>query len=620
MRAAVRPLVIGTQANPAARPGFTLLKRLRTVAGDDLELRFALALATQHDLGTNTLTMGGLRPLLSPVTSDDRERFPRWSNRPQRIALHANPFAALAEAARRRTFDDSADETDAERPAVRGARISFKHGLPLPASNMSALAWADLDLDRFAGLLAGLLCVEWGGGGQDHPLPGGGGQTEPGLDVLIPFTGADPFTVTGPEGEDQTILVRPGFHWPALLAAQRVPEVLADAAHRLRLATGRRAVRPTTTDLDGDRLAALLLFHTPAVDRSRAVDRVTVRPAIAGRAEGGSRLMTTTRRHWYDVELTPIGASSFQPTGFPDIGAATFRPLDEKGNRVDGLLVESVQSMANRLEDTAWDKATNQPVAEIARLPWVRVVRNGTGEFLTSSRLEAHRLASAFIREADLDGKPMLDVIGERLGLRSDTPLSYPSMAAAVARLDPFCLVHGVFFSHKQWLGQPKFLRAVSGVIEAYDVEPLVSGGRKADRVRHQLGEDSGGTSEGYGSVPFHRTEWTAKRIRASFVIDAQLLRSYGLPEPVTSLLETIAQWEIRTLIEGGMRLRTACDLEPTGEPVTRKGTPLPSAEELDQRLAELVSASASFLGDAVPTTVEWPSKSTKKSEKAKKG
>ncbi len=320
-----------------------------------------------------------------------------------------------------------------------------------------------------------------------------------------------------------------------------------------------------------------------------------------------------TSRLGYDVRLTPVLGSTFQPTGFPDVGAAIFTRFDGD-TTVDALLVESVQSMANRLEATAWDPAADAPVAEVAELPHVRVAREGTDEFLTSSRLEAHRLASPFVHEATLDGRPMFDVIRERLGLAKDTPLHRRSMAGAVASLDPFCLLHGVFFARKEWFGQPKFERAVSGVIEAHDVRRAVSGGRKSDRVRHQLGEDGGGTAEGYGSVPFHRTEWTARTILASFVVDVELLRSYGLPQPATELLETLALWEIRTLLDGALRLRTACDLEVVGTVEPRwGGAELPKRDELSARLAELAPRCRDVFGDGRPLTVHWSDKARKK-------
>lgn len=317
-----------------------------------------------------------------------------------------------------------------------------------------------------------------------------------------------------------------------------------------------------------------------------------------------------TSRLGYCVRLAPVLGSTFQPTGFPDVGAATFIRFDND-QPVNALLVESVQSMANRLEATAWDPATDTPVAEVTGLPYVRVVRAGTGDFLTSSRLEAHRLASPFVHTGILDGRPMFDVIRERLGLAADTPLNRRAMAAAVAAMDPFCLLHGVFFARKEWLGQPKFERAVSGVIEAHHVERAVSGGRKSDRVRHQLGEEGGGTAEGYGSVPFHRTEWTAKKIVASFVVDVELLRSYGLSQPVTELLETLALWEIRTLLDGALRLRTACDLEMVGEiqPRWDGGPDLPKRDHLADQLTALLPRCRDVFGDGEPLTVQWSGK-----------
>jgi CRISPR-associated protein Csb1 len=316
-----------------------------------------------------------------------------------------------------------------------------------------------------------------------------------------------------------------------------------------------------------------------------------------------------TNRYVYDAELAPVFGSTFQPTGFPDIGAATFTRY-EGGREVDALLVESVQSMANRLEASAWNPAQNQPVDAVTGMPWIRVVRTNTDEFLTSSRLEAHRLASPFVHASTLDGQSVFDVIGTRLGLTPDTPLDYRAMAAAVAQLDPFCLIHGVFFSHRQWVGQPRFTRAISGVIEAHDVERAVSGGRKSDRVRHQLDKNGeGGTAEGYGFVPFSRTEWTAKRIIASFAVDIELLHSYGLPECAAEALKTLALWEIRHLLDGGLRLRTACDLDLVSPIIARRGPELPAADELTDRLRDLIAKSDGAFGDGQAITVRWSGK-----------
>ena len=67
------------------------------------------------------------------------------------------------------------------------------------------------------------------------------------------------------------------------------------------------------------------------------------------------------------AKLKPVQGSRFQPTGFPDLGAATF---DGPGG-TKMLLVESAQSMANRLESVCWDATTNDWVAALKGLPAV---------------------------------------------------------------------------------------------------------------------------------------------------------------------------------------------------------------------------------------------------------
>jgi CRISPR-associated protein Csb1 len=304
------------------------------------------------------------------------------------------------------------------------------------------------------------------------------------------------------------------------------------------------------------------------------------------------------------VHLQPLAGARFQPTGFPDVGAALFsRPVGEDGWQ-DCLLLESAQSMANHLEATAWDDGAQAPVEAFAGLPYVRVVHQD-GRYLTSSRTEAHRLAAGFVKDSLLDGKEMRPVIRERLGLQDDTPLAPRDIARAVFALDPMCLVHGVFFAEpaKTWPGQPKIARALTAFVEAHDVRPAVSGGVKRDEVRHTV-SDTGGAAEGYGFVPFHRTEYVARDIVAFFALDHDQLASYGLPEPATALLATAAQWEVRRLLDGGFRPRTACDLAVVDE--TEVDSALPSLDTLTGELSRLVEQCGDLLCDGGPLDVVW--------------
>jgi CRISPR-associated protein Csb1 len=65
--------------------------------------------------------------------------------------------------------------------------------------------------------------------------------------------------------------------------------------------------------------------------------------------------LNSTRRLLIETELQPIQGKRFQPTGFPDLGAATYQ-----AGEAACLLLESAQSMANHLEGTIWDKGGNQ--------------------------------------------------------------------------------------------------------------------------------------------------------------------------------------------------------------------------------------------------------------------
>ncbi len=97
-----------------------------------------------------------------------------------------------------------------------------------------------------------------------------------------------------------------------------------------------------------------------------------------------------------DAQLQPVVGTTFQPTGFANLGAAEFR----RPGGPASLLVESVQSMANHLEAQGFDAATREPIVLLRDLPWIGVRATDGDERLTSSRQEPHRLAAVYLREA----------------------------------------------------------------------------------------------------------------------------------------------------------------------------------------------------------------------------
>src|SRR5258708_3446289 len=127
------------------------------------------------------------------------------------------------------------------------------------------------------------------------------------------------------------------------------------------------------------------------------------------------------------VPLRPIQGDRFQPTGFPSLGAATYQTTE--GTK---LLVESAQSMANRLETTCWDAGQNKPVAALAGISHVTVIRKS--KFLTDSMLEAHRINSPYLLEGK--DKNFINKLKEELGGLEEGPIDRKKLAEALLKFD----------------------------------------------------------------------------------------------------------------------------------------------------------------------------------------
>ncbi len=261
-----------------------------------------------------------------------------------------------------------------------------------------------------------------------------------------------------------------------------------------------------------------------------------------------------------ECELKPLQGDRFQPTGFADLGPARYTRPD--GSEM--LLVESAQSVANRLEAAVWDDATDDLIPELKGLPYI-VVKEGERS-LTNSILEAHRINSPYILEGE--DKSVFDQLKKDAAGLMTGPVRLRDLAGVVFKYDPNAVLHGVFLAKKELAGgRLRMSRLISGFIEAQGVSPAESGGVKNDRV-----DPSGDTGRGFGNVPFHRTEFVAATTKAYFNLDLALLRGYGLGADATNLLIALALFKVRRFIGTGLRLRTACDLEAaeTGLVATR--------------------------------------------------
>ncbi len=316
-----------------------------------------------------------------------------------------------------------------------------------------------------------------------------------------------------------------------------------------------------------------------------------------------------------EAKLKPAQGERFQPTGFADLGAAQYTTPGNKRM----LLVESAQSVANRLERAILDGDGVDLRPELLGLPYVRVELKGHGEGVaTSSLVEAHRLNSPFIVSNEVFGKAFL----ERSGYRKGQVIGWPKAAAAVFHFDPSALLHGVFFANIED-GRLRFPRVVTGFIEASDVMEAPSGGVKNNHF-DPSGEirAKGYDKDVYGNVPYSRMEFTAADIRAYFNVDLAQLRGYRLPSAAFDLLVALALYKVRRFLDEGLRLRTACDLVVEEElkatsPVSFSVPSTPSlAEMLPQLIAEARKEQDLLAPDVLRLTTQTVKKEKKDKEK----
>ncbi len=307
--------------------------------------------------------------------------------------------------------------------------------------------------------------------------------------------------------------------------------------------------------------------------------------------------LKSTPRLLITARLQPVLGTRFQPTGFPDLGAATYKTADGKSM----LLVESAQSMANRLEAVCWDSVANDWVAPLKGLPLVSVV-DGDKKIVTNSILEAHRLNSPYILEgAD---KTFVETLKKDLGVEKEGRVDLRKLASVLLKYDVNSLLHGVFIAKSDIAGgRMRVPRVVTAFIEASDVTVAASGGVKNDAVN-----PAGDTKKGFGNVPFHRDEFTGD-IKAFFNVDLAQIRGYGLGEAVEDLLYALALYKIQALLDAPFRPRTACDLELVegGLNIEKpKGFSLPDFKKLSAALPDLIKACNGQFASPAVTTVTF--------------
>lgn len=231
------------------------------------------------------------------------------------------------------------------------------------------------------------------------------------------------------------------------------------------------------------------------------------------------------------AKLQPLQGTRFQPTGFPEIGAAQY----EGPNGEAMLLVESSQSLANRMEEVCWDKVADDWVEPLRGLSVIKV-NDKDGKPLTNSVLEAHRINSPYILEGK--DKTVFDRLKSELASMEEGFVNLRKLASILLKLDSNALLHGVFLAKKELAGgRLRLPRAVSGFIEASSVTTATSGGVKNDGVN-----PSGDTSKGFGNVEALRPR---RKPQPTMLLTATTARYILIGKPLPRVEDTIRIGEL---------------------------------------------------------------------------
>ncbi len=316
--------------------------------------------------------------------------------------------------------------------------------------------------------------------------------------------------------------------------------------------------------------------------------------------------------------LEPIAGDRFQPAGFPEIGHVIYKAPRKDGTTEDVCIVDSAASMANHLETVCQRGAHDLDlVDELSGMPYIRCV-TGTlendklpsdkREAIVTSLTEGHRIASSyFLAGAALkpdgskgDGSFEADLVAKFGIVLPGSSKAHPppekwwNVFKVIFEIDPNSLVHGVLFP--QW--QIKIPRALTAHLEAFGAGRVDRSGVKFDRL--------GKTTS--GQPIFAVDDATAESIRATFVLDVALIRSFGrvkgtetlgLSETKQEFLVALALWKIQRLLASPFRFRSGCHLRCTSL----------QSDEQDVRIEIDISQSimdAGF-GDSPVTDVFWP-------------
>jgi CRISPR-associated protein Csb1 len=294
------------------------------------------------------------------------------------------------------------------------------------------------------------------------------------------------------------------------------------------------------------------------------------------------------------------GLDRFQPAGFPEVGHVIYDAPRSDGRSEKVCIVDTPASMANHLEQVCLASENDHDLhPDLVGLPYVQCVTdrdptiNGGSvklkpddprdRVVTTSLTEGHRIASDYFLDAKRLGAgnqpeeaSFRDVLRREfqiIEVKKDKtyfipPEAWWSIYRTLFKYDPNSLIHGVLFAKEQI----KISRILTAHLEAIGAARVGRSGVKFDRL--------GKTTS--GQPIFAVDEETAREIRATFIIDLALLRSYGrdvnhgeeektlgLTRPQKDFLLAFALWKIQQLLGRTFSYRSGCKLRMQNVSIT---------------------------------------------------